>query len=117
MTRQCYWCARTVDNTVFFCSEKCRYEYNTAKGTDQEMYDFDNYIRKEKDSAAFGVVAGVILLGIIDFWLYFGIRIVVMPHLTGYIDWTSPLMDIIPALAVVVIDLLIIGLVLKKRRG
>jgi hypothetical protein len=36
-TRQCSWCSKTVDRTMNFCSEKCRHEYNTAKGTDQGM--------------------------------------------------------------------------------
>ena len=107
-TRQCYWCRRTVDRRVYFCSEKCRYEYNTAKGTDQTMYDVDSWIRIENENDGSRVLAGLALLGFIDFWLY----ALSKPHLERLfnVPFLSPLSYIIPALVVVVIDLLIIGI-------
>lgn len=37
--RNCYWCGKKIESKTFFCSEKCRHEYNTIKGTSQEMFD------------------------------------------------------------------------------
>jgi predicted nucleic acid-binding Zn ribbon protein len=37
--RNCYWCGKKIERKTFFCSEKCRHEYNTTKGTSQEMFD------------------------------------------------------------------------------
>lgn len=106
-TRQCYWCRRTVDRRVYFCSEKCRYEYNTAKGTDQTMYDVDSWIRIENENDRTRIFAGLALLGIISFWLFWGLY----SYLGRIFDIRHPLLQfIIPALAVVVIDLLIIGI-------
>lgn len=39
--RNCYWCGKKIESKTFFCSEKCRHEYNTAKGTKQEMFDLE----------------------------------------------------------------------------
>jgi len=40
-SRKCYWCAKSVDKKYYFCSEKCRFEYNSAKGTNKERFDTD----------------------------------------------------------------------------
>ena len=117
-TRQCYWCRRTVDRRVYFCSEKCRYEYNTAKGTDQTMYDVDSWIRIENQNAKENVVLWVFILGFIDFWLYLLSRTYLPPlfnieHSYDLFNWKS-LSTIIPVLAVVVTDLLLIRLFTNK---
>jgi cellulose synthase/poly-beta-1,6-N-acetylglucosamine synthase-like glycosyltransferase len=120
--RQCYWCSKTVDKTMNFCSEKCRYEYNTAKSTNQGMYDL-KYIERRKSLAS--SETGCFLLFILllaDFWIYIviqGFTILFIPLEIRYGDNSSLIRVGIPALGTVLIDLLFIGIhhLLKQRWG
>ena len=51
----CRWCGKSISRQEIFCCERCRHEYNTAKGTNYDKLDY-KYIaqiqrQEEVDSA------------------------------------------------------------------
>ena len=38
--RECRWCGASIEMRRIFCCERCRHEYNTAKGTNCDKLDY-----------------------------------------------------------------------------
>jgi hypothetical protein len=120
-TRQCYWCAKTVDKTVFFCSEKCRYEYNNAKGTNQEMYDFAYRRYLEEQQPANNRLGGCLLVLLLDFLLFLPVHFLI-EGIYRYYKWAFWTPIYMPIFALMLLNLVGYGiyglyLLVTKMRG
>lgn len=117
-TRPCNWCAKAVTGENYFCSEKCRYEYNTAKDEKMPMYHRSYQYQESVAgggvldtflSNTFFIVMGIFWLGVIDFLVYWGIKFFALSTLWGFIDYSPRIDKYAPVVTVVLLDLIVIG--------